>query len=70
MTIEPMKSVAMTYQGSSNVTEIKSEAVAKAENSPVAAATASLQLAKETMAMDTKQMSKEGGNSNNPNQQT
>ena len=65
MGIEAIKGVAMTYQGSSASAEVKADAAVKAEH--VAVANTSDSLAKETMAMNTKETSGEGGGQGAPN---
>lgn len=66
MTIEAIKGAGMTYQGSSASAEIRQEAAAKVEKADVAIA--SNDLAKETTAINTKDISGEGGQGA-PNQQ-
>ena len=59
MGIEPIKGVAMSYQGSSISQEIKTETVAKVERTE--APVISDSLAKDTMAMNTKETDADGG---------
>ena len=66
MSIEAIKGAGMTYQGSSASAEIRQEAAAKVEKADVAIA--SNDLAKETTAINTKDISGEGGQGA-PNQQ-
>lgn len=66
MAIEAIKGAGMTYQGSSASAEIRQEAAAKVEKADVAIT--SNDLAKETTAINTKDISGEGGQGA-PNQQ-
>ena len=67
MAIEPIKGVAMTYQGSSISQEVKAVETAKVERAeaPVISDT----LAKDTMAMNTKETSADGGGNQGTTQQ-
>ena len=67
MGIEPIKGVAMSYQGSSISQEIKTEAVAKVERAE--APIISDSLAKDTMAMNTKETDADGGGNQGTSQQ-
>ncbi len=69
MGIEAIKGAGMTYQGSVSTAEIRAENQVKIENSQTS--TVSTQLARETVAMDTKQTSGDGagGNGQAANQQ-
>ena len=67
MGIEPIKGVAMSYQGSSISQEIKTEAVAKVERAE--APVISDSLAKDTMAMNTKETDADGGGNQGTSQQ-
>lgn len=68
MAIEAIKGAGMTYQGSSASAEIRQEAAAKVEKADVAIA--SNNLAKETTAINTKDISGEGaGGQDASNQQ-
>lgn len=68
MAIEAIKGAGMTYQGSSSSAEIRQEAATKVEKADVAIASSNL--AKETTAINTKDISGEGaGGQGAPNQQ-
>lgn len=65
MAIEAIKGAAMTYQGSNSSAEVRAEAVHKMEVAE--AAQVSDNIAKDTMAMNTKEVSADGGgNQSNP----
>ena len=59
MGIESIKSVAMSYQGSSKVAEVSSAPTQRGASSDIAVASA--EIAHSTMAMNTKETSSEGG---------
>ena len=63
MGIESIKSVSMSYQASSKATDVSSAPVTKTASSDIAVA--STELAQNTMAMNTKQTSSEGGGNGN-----
>ena len=67
MGIEPIKGVAMAYQGSSISQEIKTESIAKVERTE--ASVISDSLAKDTMAMNTKETDADGGGKQGTSQQ-
>ena len=67
MAIEAIKGAAMTYQGSSSSAEVRAEAVHKMEVAE--AAQVSDNIAKDTMAMNTKEVSADGGGNSAANQQ-
>ena len=67
MGIEAIKGVAMTYQGSSSTAEVKAEAAHKVEIAETALVSDSI--AKDTMAMNTKEVSADGGGGNARNPQ-
>lgn len=65
MAIEAIKGAAMTYQGSSSSAEVRAEALQKVEVAETAQT--SDNIARETMAMNTKEVSADGGgNASNP----
>ena len=65
MGIEAIKGAAMTYQGSSASAEVRAEAAHRMEVAETAQVSDSL--AKDTMAMNTKEVSADGGgNASNP----
>jgi len=65
MAIEAIKGAAMTYQGSSSSAEVRAEALHKMEVAETAQV--SDNIAQDTMAMNTKEVSADGGgNSANP----
>ena len=65
MGIEAIKGAAMTYQGSSSSAEVKAEAAHRTEVAETAQVSDGL--AKDTMAMNTKEVSADGGgNPSNP----
>ena len=59
MAIEAIKGAAMTYQGSSSSADVRAEALHKVEVAETAQV--SDNIAKETMAMNTKEVSADGG---------
>ncbi len=59
MGIEAIKGAAMTYQGSSSAAEVKAEVAHKVEVAETAQVSDSI--AKDTMAMNTKEVSADGG---------
>ena len=63
MGIEAIKSVSMSYQGSSKVAEVSSAPTTKMASSDIQVA--SSEIAKNTMAMNTKQTDNEGGGNGN-----
>lgn len=65
MSIEAIKGAGMTYQGSSSSAEVRAEATAKIEQAEIAVT--SENLAKETSAINTKQTSGDGTDSNSQN---
>lgn len=67
MGIEAIKGVGMTYQGGSSTPEVKAEAAHKVEVAE--AAQVSDNIAKDTMAMNTKDISGEGAGQGAPNPQ-
>ena len=68
MGIEAIKGAAMTYQGSSSTAEVKAEALHKIEIAEITQA--SEDIAKETMAMNAKEVAEEGAANNTGTQQT
>lgn len=68
MGIEAIKGAAMTYQGSSSSAEVRAEAAHKA--AVAEAAQVSDNIAKDTMAMNTKEVSADGSGSGAGNPQT
>ena len=67
MGIEAVKGVAMTYQGSSASAAVRSEAAQKVEVAETAQI--SDNIAKDTMAMNTKDVSADGGEQGSPDAQ-
>ncbi len=63
MGIEAIKGAAMTYQGSSSAAEVKADAAYKVEAAETVQT--SENIAKDTMAMNTKETSGEGAGQNN-----
>ena len=68
MGIEAIKGAGMTYQGSSSSPEVKAEVAHKVELAE--AVQVSEQIAKDTMAMNTKDVSGEGSGQGAPNPET
>ena len=64
MGIEAIKGAAMTYQGSSSVADVKAEVAHKVEVAETAQVSDSI--AKDTMAMNTKEVSADGGGQGAP----
>lgn len=67
MAIEAIKGVAMTYQGSSASASVRAEAIQKMEAAE--AVQVSEHIAQDTMAMNTKDVSADGGGQGAPNPQ-
>ena len=67
MAIEAIKGAAMTYQGSSSSAEVRAEALHRVEVAETAQT--SDNIAKETMAMNIKEVSADGGGNSAANQQ-
>lgn len=59
MAIEAIKGAGMAYQGSGSSAEVRAEAQVKVEQTEIAAASA--RLARETVAMNTKETNPDGG---------